>query len=239
MEAFMKEFFKTASPPLIAIIILGYFLKAFLDKRLQGIAGRVEEIGKTSLGVKKDMRGEEREGLVNLRVAIEKWEDSLQTGIFDYSMETSTKADVAILYKNDKTLFLDVKVAVVKASTYLRRPELEQQLMSAILKIRATYYPLINFAMPRLIDLQSQLMAYDLKLEAFKASEFKDMSVAPTEKDRAERLQLDSTMTAEVANFAERLQKDYVSIATQMCDLKDSINVYIYRPIKETAIDRD
>ena len=239
MEDFIKHFFTTTSPPLIAIVILGYFLKVFLEKRLQGIAGRIEEIGKTSLGVKKDMRGEERGELVALRVAVEKWEDSLLTAIFDYSMETSTKADVAALYKEDKETFLNVKVAIVRASTYLRRPELEQQLMSAILKIRATYYPLINHTMPRLIDLQSQLMAYDLKLAAFAASGMKDMSVAPTEKDRQERLQLDSTMTAEVANFSKEVEKQYTSIAEQMRDLKEAINIYIYRPIKETAIDRD
>ena len=235
----LKTFLTTTSPLLIAIVVVGYFLKLFLEKRLQGIAGRVEEIGRTSLGVKKDIRGEERGELVTLRVVVEKWEDSLQTAIFDYSMETSTKADITALYKKDNKMFLDVKVAVVRASTYLRRPELEQQLMGAILKIRATYYPLINYTMPRLIDLQSQLLGYDLKLAAFAASGMKDMAVAPTQKDREERLQLDTTMTAEVANFSKELQVKYRSIAEQMVDLKEAINVYIYRPIKETAIDKD
>lgn len=209
------------------------------ERRADEIAKRVEEIGRTSLDVKKGLREEEREALVALRVAVDKWEYFLQTAVIDFTMLDPATADIRILYANDRKLFLDVRLAVVKASTYLRRKELEDQLMSTIIKIRQIYYPLIYASMPNLIDLQTQLRVIDIKMKAFEQSDMRDMNYAPTEKDREENLRLQSMMTAEVGTFRDNFLAQYRSIAEQMVALKEAINVYIYRPIKETEIDKD
>jgi len=209
------------------------------ERRADEIANRVEEIGRTSLDVKKSLREEEREALVALRIAVDKWEYFLQSAVIDFTMMDPAKADVRTLYESDRGLFLDVRVAVVKASTYLRRQELENQLTAAILKIRHIYYPLINATVPILIDLQAQLRIIDIKLKAFEQSGMKDMNFAPTEKDREENLRLQSMMTTEVGAFRDNFLAQYRSIAEQMFTLKEGINAYIYRPIKETDIDKD
>lgn len=264
----MKEIFdmlmaslKVNATVLILLAVLAYFLKLFIEKSMDNgfkarerraqeeskrregekeeIIRRVEEIGKASLDVKKGMRGEEREELVALRVAVEEWEYFLQTAVFDFSMVGPAKADVRTLYEKDKSLFLAVRVGVVRASTYLRNRELEQQLMSAILKIRNVYYPLIGAVVPNLIDLQAQLKMIDNKLKAFEMSGMKDMSVAPTQQDREENLRLQTAMTSEVATFRDNFLAQYRSIAEQMYDVKEAINVYVYRPIKDTDIDKE
>ena len=129
------EIIKETSPILIIIVVLAYFLRVFIEKRLEGLASRVDDIAKTSLDLKKDLRWEEGGELVAFRVAVEKWEYFLQTLLFDFSMVPPSKAKIAPLYEEDKKLFLDVRIAVVKASTYLRNQDLELQLMAAVEKI--------------------------------------------------------------------------------------------------------
>jgi hypothetical protein len=209
------------------------------ERRADEIAKKVEEIGRTSLDVKKGLREAEREALVALRIAVDKWEYFLQSAVIDFTMMDPAQADVRTLYASDRDLFLEVRVAVVRAGTYLRRKELEEQLMNTILKIRHIYYPLINAVVPNLIDLQVQLRGIDIKLKAFEQSGMKDMNYAPTEKDREENLRLQSLMTTEVGAFRDAFLAQYRSIAEEMLTLKEGINVYIYRPIKETDIDKD
>jgi len=209
------------------------------ERRADEIAKKVEEIGRTSLDVKKGLREAEREALVALRIAVDKWEYFLQSAVIDFTMMDPAQADVRTLYASDRDLFLEVRGAVVRAGTYLRRKELEEQLMNTILKIRHIYYPLINAVVPNLIDLQVQLRGIDIKLKAFEQSGMKDMNYAPTEKDREENLRLQSLMTTEVGAFRDAFLAQYRSIAEEMVTLKEVINVYIYRPIKETDIDKD
>ena len=189
--------------------------------------------------MKKGLREEEREHLVALRVAVDTWEYFLQTAVFDFSMLDPVKADVRALYEKDKQLFLDVRVAGVKVGTYLRNRALEQQLMGAIMKIRQVYYPLMNEALFKLIDLQAELRPIHTRLTAFEQSGMKDMALAPTEKDRDDNLRLQAAMTAQVGTFRDRFLGQFRSIAEHMNDLKESVNFYVYRPITDTSIDSE
>lgn len=229
---------KDASPGLVVTVIAVYFLKVFLEKRLEGLAGRVDEIARTSLDVKKELRGEERSELVAFRVAVEEWESFLQTLIFDFSMLPPSKAQIEPIYQKDKELFLKVKIAVVKVGIYLRDQELENRLMSAVLQLRKTYYPIVNEPMPRLIDLQTSLLPLERKLAAFEQSGFSNMAFAPTPEDRQSHLAIQTKLTEEMRLFSENLVREYRGIAEQLVALKEGINVYIYRPIHEAAIDR-
>jgi hypothetical protein len=244
------EIFEKASPVLLVIVAAAYFLKVFLEKRLEGLAGRaerrlervanrVEEIAKTSLDVKKELRSAERGELVAFRVAVEKWENFLQTLLFDFSMGPPSKAKIEPLYQKDNDLFLEVKIAVVKVGIYLRDKQLEQQLMAAVLNLRKTYYPIINEPLPRLIDLQSRLLPIERKLAVFEQGGLSDMSVAPTDKDREEHAALEAQLTEEMRCFSGNLLKEYRGIAEQLVALKEAINQYIYRPIIETVINKD
>ena len=111
--------------------------------------------------------------------------------------------------------------------------------MSAIIKIRKTYYPIIVETMPRLIDLQTNLIPIQNKLEKFNESGMCDTSFAPTQQDRENNLRLQTMMTSELNNFSQKLLEQYPNIAKQMDQLKESINNYIYRPIKHSEIDKE
>jgi hypothetical protein len=233
------EIFKDASIGLIILVAIAYFIKIYIEKRIEGLASRIADIGKVSLDLKKGLREEERKELLTFRVAIEKWENLLQTLMFDFTMLPPSKAQIAPFYMQDKKLFLDVKIAVVKVSTYLRDKELEIQLMAAINKIRNTYYPLITEAMPRLIDLQSKLIPIGYKLKQFEKSGLTDMTYAPTTLERDEHLKNQSLMTQEMQIFSENLLREYKNIAGQMYEVKEAVNKYIYRPIHTVDIDND
>ncbi|MGD0763091.1 MAG: hypothetical protein ABR929_07855 [Roseiarcus sp.] len=235
----LLELFKNASPALVVAIATVYFLKVFLEKSLEGIAGRVEELAKTSLDVKKEIRAEERSELVAFRVAVEEWEDFLQTAIFDFAMQPASGAQVAPLYQKDKELFLKVKIAVVKAGMYLRDNELEHRLMAAVLQLRKTYYPIINERIPRLIDLQSRISPIVQKIAKFEQSGLLDTAVAPTARDRDEYAELLAKQTEEMQLFSQRLRNEYPGIAQQLVTLKEVINDYVYRPIGKASVVED
>lgn len=67
----------------------------------------------------------------------------------------------------------------------------------------------------------------------------KDMTFAPTEQDREENKKLQEALTEELQKFAGQLIEQYRIIAEQMHDLKELMNDYIYRPIKECDIDME
>ncbi len=234
-----KDLFAGASVLAVIATIVGYALANYLGRRLDRIEKSAEEIRTTSLGLKKDMRGEERGELVAFRVAVETWEDFLQTVMFDYSMAPPDQADVAKFYDRDKKLFLEVKIAVVKVGIYLRNHDLEQKLMSAVIKLRQTYYPLISLTLPRLIDLQAQLMPIEIKRKNFADSGMKDMTYALTVEDRDKSAALQQALTEEMRTFSAQLLAQYQEVAEQLVDLKDAVNAYIYRPVTRAGLDAD
>jgi len=235
----LLDFFKGASLGLIIVVTVTYFLKVYLEKRIDGLIGRGTDIGRTSLDLKKSLRNEERAELLAFRVAVEKWEYALQTLLFDFTMLSPSDAQIADFYKADKELFFNVKLAVVRASTYLRDPELEVKLMGITNKIRNTYYPMIGEAMPRLIDLQAGLLPIEYKMKQFEKSGLTDMAFAPTDADREEHLRLQTEMTEETSKFASRLIDEYQNIAVQMVELKQAVNDYLYRPVARVELDHD
>jgi hypothetical protein len=231
------DFIKNQSLVVVVLMAIAYFAKGFIEKRLESLATSVQDIRKISLDVKKDLRLEERKELVDFRVAIEQWENFLQTVLFDYTMQPPSKAEVSSLYQDDKKFFLDVKIAVVKLGIYLRDKDLEQQLMNTVMKIRLMYYPLINDALSRLIDFQTQLIPFESKQKQFAESGMTNMTFAPTPQDREANLKLQENMTAEMAAFGQKLVTAYKPVAQLLFELKESMNQYIYRPIGNSAID--
>ena len=195
MEALVKDALKISGFVLLVVLVVGYFAKLVIEEVIDAafkrreraeddLIRRMDEIGKTSLDIKKGLRQEEREELVALRVAVEKWQYFLETAVFDFSMLDPARADVRTLYERDKRLFFAVRLAVVKTSAYLRNPQLEQDLMRAIISIRNVYYPLVTRAASNLIDIQTQLRVIDSKLKAFAEGGMKDPAFAPTEAAR-------------------------------------------------------
>src|ERR1700686_1176878 len=98
----LKESLKLSGPILIVFVVAVYVLKLLFEKsvdayskrferKAEEFATRIENIGKTSLEVKRELRGEEREGLVALRVAADKWEYFLQSGVVEYTMMDPAK----------------------------------------------------------------------------------------------------------------------------------------------------
>jgi hypothetical protein len=228
-----------ASIAAIAVAAMGYILKTLFENRLERFEKSAEELRNTSLALKHDIRNEERGELVAFRVAVEKWENFLQTLLFDFSMMPALSADVTKLYASDKELYLEVRLAVVRASTYLRNQELELQLMAAVSRLRQTYYPLIGECMPKLIDLQAELAPIEMKLKRFADGSLQDPASAPSVMDREKSLALQQAMTNEIQEFSTKLIGKYQDIAEQLVNLKEGVNQYIYRPIKEARVDAD
>jgi len=81
-----------AAIPAVVTAVFGGF--GYLIKRLERLDGRLDEIIQTSLQIKKDLRQEERGELVTLRVAIEEWEDYLESTLLEHTMGSPQTARV-------------------------------------------------------------------------------------------------------------------------------------------------
>lgn len=230
------EILKTATPGVIIVAVFAYFLKIYFEKKVEALGNRLGDIDKMSLDIKKSLRDEERNELVNFRVAVEKWEYFLQTYLYDYTMMDAVDSSFTPFYNEEKQLYLDVKIAILKSSIYLRNRELEQKLMNVITDIRKTYSPFINEIYPSLIEIQAKLIPIQTKMANYQKSGFTDNKFAPSEEDRIEHLNLQNQMTAEVKKFSERVIKEYPKISEQMFELKESVNEYIYRPVNTTDL---
>lgn len=239
MYDFVREFLRENSPLLLGLTAIASLLKYWIEKRIEGVEERVTEVARTSLDIKKDLRNEERGDLVSFRVALAKWEDCLLGSLTEYTMQAPSATATNAFYKQDKKLFLTVKVEAVKVSIYLRNEKLEARLLGTIVKIRNLYYPLIYQTMPQLIDLQTQLMPLEAKLKKFRDSGMTDMAFAPTQADLELSKGIQAAMTAQMKEFADAVLAQYRPIAEHLVALKEEINTYIYRPIGSSALDKD
>jgi hypothetical protein len=71
----------------------------------------------------------------------------------------------------------------------------------------------------------------------FEESGLKDLSVALSPTEAAKVLDLRTDMTAALAEYGTALVAHYKPIAEQLYDLKEKINVYVYRPLTTHKID--
>ena len=229
--------------PSVVVGVVAYLGKLGIDRQLAKIDARSErldtiatELRGASLGVKTKMREEERQAVVDFRIALERWEDYLHNAPFELGMADADKADVSALYAKDRDNVLAVKLALVKASVYLRDPSLESRLLDAIQNIHKTFYPIFNAGLMPVIAVQDRRRLMAQKLSAFEKSG--NLALAPTQADLEEHKAANAQLTAALANFAAQSTKAYADAAPMLGELKAAINTYLYRPMEEAAVDK-
>ena len=223
---------------LIALAAIVYVGRSAFDAALKSRLGAIEKRVDASLAIKKGLRGHEQDELVEFRVAVEKWEYFLQSCVGDLTMRAETQQfEPADFHDRDSELFGAVRLTAVKASIFLRDPALENELLQTITTIRRMYYPKLETTMRELLEIQGQMLPYLTRLKLYEASGLKDLSVALNADEAAVLIGLRHRMTASIGRYAEGLIADYRPIAEQLWELKDKINVHIYRPLTTHAID--
>lgn len=241
---------KETSVSLIALVlsltIISYFARSFIEDWFKGRFANLENLLKTSLSIKEtslsikeSLRDQEQKELVEFRVAVEEWEYFLLTGIANVTMNAkSPDFKPAKFHNRDIDLFGAVRIAVVKASIYLRDPQLEAELLKTISAIRGMYYPLLAGAIQHILELQGEILPYMTRMNQFEASGLKDTAVALTADEARIVVDLRHKMSAELRGYAEGLVARYKPIAEQLYELKEKINVHIYRPLSSHEIDK-
>lgn len=217
-------------------IIIGavaiYFFRNYFENRLKSYFSSTEKLVENSLSIKKDLRSQEQKELVEFRICVEKWEYFLQVGISDLIMKSgSDDFKPADFHNHDIELFGNVRIAAVKASIFLQDPQLEIELLRTISTIRSMYYPLLESAVREVLELQEQLLPFLTRMQLFDASGSKDLSVALTPDEAEMVVSIRKKMSVALNTYIENLVAGYKPIAEQLCELKEKINVHIYRPL--------
>jgi hypothetical protein len=223
---------------ILALAAVAWVGRGWFEGALKSRFNVLESRIASSLEIKQGLRTHEQDELVDFRVAVEKWEYFLQTGIGDLTIEAESKDfEPADFHRRDQLLFGAVRVAAVKASIFLRDAALEVELLKTINAIRGLYYPRLEMTMRELLDLQGQMLPYLNRMRLFEASGQKDTAIALKAEEAQVLIGLRHRMTDVLQAYAEGLVADYRPIAEQLYDLKAKINVHIYRPLTSADID--
>lgn len=227
----LLKLFKDASPALVLLVIVAFFMRLYIEGLIKGRFATIEHVMKSSIAINEGLRDNEQRELVEFRIAVERWEYFLQTGIADIVLRSeSTNFEPADFHRRDVELYGAVREATVKASIYLRDQALEAELMKTVAAIRHMYYPLLSGTMQRVLATQEQMLPLLGRMKQFELSGMKDLSVALSPDEAQQLIALRHTMTGELRAYAEGLVAQYRPIAEQLHELKQRINTHIYRP---------
>jgi hypothetical protein len=231
------KLFEAASIPLIVAVLVAYLARNYIESAMKSRFANFETLVKSSIAIKESLRSQEHKELVDFRVAVERWEYFLQTGIADLTMQSeSTTFEPADFHKTDQELFGAVRVAAVKASIYLRDPQLEVELLKTISAIRQMYYPLLAGTMQSVLELQGQMIPLLSRMRQFEAGGQRDVAIALNPDEGRILVGLRHKMSDELRGYAEKLVAQYRPIAEQLYELKQKISVHIYRPVQSAAV---
>ena len=218
--------------------LLVYLARQFFEGRLKSEFARMEKLVDSSLGLKTGLRTQEQDALIDFRMAVETWEYFLQSGIGDLTMKSELGTfEPADFHEADSKAYGAVRMAAVKASVLLRSRALDVELLQTIGAIRQLYYPLVQKTVSETIALQEQIAPFAARMRLFEQSGMKDLSIALTADDAARMAELRHAMTAALADYCAELVVNYQPIAEQLYELKEKINVHVYRPLDTYRID--
>lgn len=227
------------SPLLFLFFIVVMVAKVYFDKRIEGLADEIAEVGKTSLAVKQQLREQEGKELLAFREAVARWEYYLQN-------ETSTLPDLLMrddgmnsFYSKEGELFLGVNITSVRLRTLIRDKQLSQQVLDITVKLREAYHPLITELINTLIDLNVELIPIEEKLQTFLKQDPDNIKVIFTPDERKQRLALLQQRVSAYQAFTEKMLIEYKALSAQMEDLNEAINAYIYRPIQNVEVNTE
>ena len=224
--------FKDASPALVLVVVIAYFARQYLEGSIKARFSKLESLMQSHVALTQGLRTEEHKELVDFRVAIERWEYFLQTGIGDITMRSETAGfEPAEFHRRDVDLFGAVREAAVKASILLQDKALEVELLKTITAIRNMYYPLLAGTMQKVLAIQEQMLPFLVRMRQFEVSGT-DLAAALKPEEARQVTEMRHRMTEELRAYCEGLVAAYRPIAEQLYDLKERINAHIYRPVR-------
>lgn len=229
------------SPYIIVIVVLGYFGKLYVENQINSVNVKINEISKSSLGIKQDLRGEERQALIDFRVALEHWEHFLFSSLTNFSTRKITSQSINDYYEKEGQLQLEVKVAVAKLGIILQHEDVYLHAHPIIISISGLYHPFVNKYLPILIDLQAELEPIEYRMKQFdqnlkNGSKF-EFSLEQAMKDKERNHLIQVQMTEVIQQYSDELLVIYPKVAEQLADLKTIMNEQVYRPITSDRLD--
>jgi len=231
------------SPAVIIIVAIGYFGKLYIENEINAIHTKINEIGKTSLNIKQDLRDEERQALIDFRIAVEHWENFLLSSLANFSNSQISVDSINEYYNQENTLQLDVKVAIAKLGVIAQNEDIYQNTLNILINISRIHNPFINKYLPMLIDMQAQYEPIKYRMKKYEESlsgkaDFK-YSLEQAKADKALSQSINVQKTQLIQQYSDELLGVYPKLVEQLVELKVSMNQQAYRPILSDRIDMD
>lgn len=229
------------SPLVILIVVLGYFGKVYVESEIDSVNARITEISKSSLSIKQDLRGEERQALLEFRIALERWEHFLFSSLTSISTRKITTESINAFYDEESRLQLAVKEGVAKIGIIAQDEDIYTNAYSIIINISNTYNPLISKYLPVLIDLQAALEPIEYRMMMFdqsmKGGAKFELSLEQAQADQKQNHMLQTRLTDVIQQYSNELLEVYPKLVEQLTDLKIAMNTQVYRPLTTDRID--
>lgn len=231
------------SPRYIIIIVLAFLGKLYIEKKIDAVNARVAGISETSLGIKADLRTEERQSLVEFRVALEKWEHHLFTSLTYISTRAISTELINTHYEQQDNLQLEVKVALAKLGVVLQNEDLYVSAVSIIVDISRTHSPIFNERLPVLIDLQAEAEPLEFEaqqlIESAKAGKSQPGTIDRLKEIQIQLADIGTRRTTVMQEAADETVKVYPALVEKLVTLKEVMNAQVYRAMNSDQIDEE
>jgi len=195
------------------------------------------------LVLKKIYEVKERQALIDFRIAIERWEHHLFSGLTDFANNKIDTKAITEFYGRESELQLEVKISLARLGVVLQNEEVYSHAYPIIINISKTYDPLMNKYLPVLIDLQAKLEPIQFRMNRFLKNMDEGNDIEYTAEQAQSDQKLSKSVQAEVTEAVQEYSNEllliYPKLVDQLTDLKIAMNDQVYRPITSDRIDED
>ena len=242
----MKDVLKNLreqSPVMILCAIAIYFGRIYIEKKIDSVNKRIDQVSLASLKVKTDLRGVERDALVELHEALTEWEFHLFQGPSVMTSNDLSEEKIAHFYDKALEKELAVKLASAKLRVLVSDPTIDILVYDTQAKVGHTFLPPMKEMLEEAIQIRMEAEDVDLRLKPIVEAEKKG-ALSPEMQERGGELieimkAVNVRRVALMKKSSERQLELYQPLIDAIADLKERSQALVYRKLRNDEIGTD
>jgi len=241
--AFSDDIIKTLrqqSPGMIVILMIAYFGKSYLEKKIESVQTRIDRVSASSLKVKTDLRGKERDALVEFHQVLTGWEHFLISAPTKITTDSFDDEFSNRFYNEEDNHLLEVKKASAKLSVLLSDRSLDGLVFEVIAKVQRTYHPVVNEMIMPVIDLRSEAQQIDERVKAAIELEQNGKSTPELVQQAQQDFQRLKEINKQLTDLAREAAKSQLEMQKPLRELMEDLKIQsqalVYRALKSDQV---
>jgi len=235
--AFSDDIIKTLrqqSPGMIVILMIAYFGKSYLEKKIESVQTRIDRVSASSL------KGKERDALVEFHQVLTGWEHFLISAPTKITTDSFDDEFSNRFYNEEDNHLLEVKKASAKLSVLLSDRSLDGLVFEVIAKVQRTYHPVVNEMIMPVIDLRSEAQQIDERVKAAIELEQNGKSTPELVQQAQQDFQRLKEINKQLTDLAREAAKSQLEMQKPLRELMEDLKIQsqalVYRALKSDQV---